>query len=134
MSSTTVPLVPLAEAHKHEALSEPDRAPEPSLLKPDSNGARAGAAPSLFDVDDVLARTQEQLRQGRELGRELADKARKLTDTTQEQASTAEALAHRTDRLVGEARTMLNRVEALASEDAVLYPVSRLVRVGSGSG
>ena len=134
MLSTTVTPVPFAEAHEHEALSKPDRAPEPSLLKPDRNCARAGAAPSLFDVDDVLARTQEQLRQGRELSRELADKASKLADTTQEQASTAEALAHRTDRLVGEARTMLDRVEALASEDASSQPVSRPVSVGSGSG
>ena len=134
MSSTTATLVPLREARRYESLSKVDHAPEPIPLKSNSNGARAGAAPSLFDVDDVLARTQEQLRQGRELGRELADKARKLTDTTQEQASTAEALAHRTDRLVGEARTMLDRVEALASEDAPSKPVSRPVSVGSGSG
>ena len=134
MPSTTVTLVPLREARRYESLGEVDRAPEPSLLKPNSNGARAGAAPSLFDVDDILARTQEQLRQGRELGRELADKARKLTDTTQEQASTAEALAHRTDRLVGEARTMLDRVDALASKDAASQPVSRPVSVGSRSG
>ena len=134
MSSTTATLVPLREARRYESLSKVDRAPEPSLLKPDRNCARAGAAPSLFDVDDVLARTQEQLRQGRELSRELADKASKLADTTQEQASTAEALAHRTDRLVGEARTMLDRVEALASEDAPSKPVSRPVSVGSGSG
>ena len=134
MPSTTVTLVPLREARRYESLSKVDHAPEPIPLKPDTNGARAGAAPSLFDVDDVLARTQEQLRQGRELGRELADKGRKLTDTTQEQASTAEALAHRTDRLVGEARTMLDRVEALASEDAASQPVSRPVSVGSGSG
>ena len=134
MPSMTVTPVPLREARRYESLSNVDRALEPSLLKPNSNGARAGAAPSLFDVDDILARTQEQLRQGRELGRELADKARKLTATTQEQASTAEALAHRTVRLVGEARTRLNRVDALASEDAVSHPVSRPVRVGSGSG
>jgi len=62
MPSTTVTLVPLSEARRYESLSKVDHAPEPIPLKSNSNGARAGAAPSLFDVDDVLARTQEQLR------------------------------------------------------------------------
>lgn len=100
MTSLRDTFVPLSEARGHEVLGVGDTAP-------------AGVKPKLSPrVDVFVAQTYEQLRQGRE----LADKACKLAEATQEQASNAEALAREGEHLVDAARTMLDRVGALAND------------------
>jgi methyl-accepting chemotaxis protein len=64
-------------------------------------------------IDEVVASTQEQLKEGRR----LVEEAKRLARSTEEQASTARELAEETEQLLSDAQATIQRADALTHSE-----------------